>query len=76
MELCEHGLARACGFPIPGIDAPYAPVFNSVGHPVLGILVMGPSSTFDNDWNGVVVKPLGACALEVSDRLGRDQRPA
>lgn len=76
VEVREHGLARACSFPIPGIDALCAPVFDSAGHLVLGILVMGPSSTFDSDWNGVVAKPLRACALEISHRLGRDQRPA
>ena len=70
-ETRKHGLARSLGQPIPGIDALCAPVFDSDGHIVLGILVMGPSATFDSKWDGAVATPLLRCAAEVSSRIGR-----
>lgn len=69
-ETRKRGLSRTIGQPIPGINAFCAPVFDSAGNLVLGITVMGPEATFDNDWNGRVATPLRACALEVSRRLG------
>jgi DNA-binding IclR family transcriptional regulator len=73
-ETRKHGLSRARGQPIPGIDALCAPVFDSAGHIVLGILVMGPSATFDSDWDGTVAKALRHCASEVSRRIGRSDQ--
>jgi DNA-binding IclR family transcriptional regulator len=70
-ETRKHGLSRIRGQPIPGIDALCAPVFDSAGHIVLGILVMGPSATFDSEWDGTVAKALRRCASEVSRRIGR-----
>ncbi|MEQ1883011.1 MAG: IclR family transcriptional regulator [Burkholderiales bacterium] len=70
-EVRKHGLSRTRGHPIPGIDALCAPVFDSAGHIVLGILVMGPSATFDSTWDGAIATPLLRCAAEVSKRTGR-----
>lgn len=72
-ETRKHGLSRSLGKPIPGIDALCAPVFDSAGHLVLGILVMGPSATFDGNWDGAVATPLRRCAVEVSRRIGQNQ---
>jgi len=69
-ETRQQGMSRTLSQPIPGIDALCAPVFDSAGHLALGILAMGPSTTFDSDWNGNVATPLRACAREVSQRLG------
>jgi len=69
-ETRRQGLSRSLGQPIPGIDALCAPVFDSEGHLVLGLLVMGPAATFDSDWDGSVARPLRRCAREVSLRLG------
>jgi DNA-binding IclR family transcriptional regulator len=70
-ETRRHGLSRTCGQPIPGIDALCAPVFDSEGHIVLGILAMGPTATFDSSWNGAVATALKRCAAEVSRSIGR-----
>lgn len=70
-ETRRHGLSRTLGQPIPGIEALCAPVFDADGHIVLGILVMGPSATFDSKWTGTVAEPLRRCAAEVSRRIGR-----
>jgi DNA-binding IclR family transcriptional regulator len=70
-ETRKHGLSRTRGQPIPGIDALCAPVFDPEGHIVVGILAMGPTATFDSNWDGVVAKALKRCATEVSRRIGR-----
>ncbi len=70
-ETRKHGLSRARGQPIPGIDALCAPVFDAEGHIVLGILAMGPTASFDSNWDGVVARALKRCAAEVSQRIGR-----
>lgn len=70
-EIRKHGLSRTQGHPIPGIDALCAPVFDSAGHIVLGVLVMGPSATFDAQYDGAIAKPLLRCAGEISRRVGR-----
>lgn len=70
-ETRKHGVSRTRGQPIPGIDAMCAPVFDFEGHIVLGILVMGPSATFDSAWDGSIAQALLRCAAEVSRRLGR-----
>lgn len=72
-EVRKYGLSRAKGHPIPGLDALCAPVFDSTGNIVLGILVMGPSASFDSNWNGTVAKPLLRCASELSLRIGRKE---
>lgn len=68
----EHGLGRAVGFPIPGISALCAPVFDASGHLALGITAMGPEATFDADWRGAVAVPLLKCARDISRKLGHE----
>jgi len=70
-EIRKHGLSRTQGQPIPGIDALCAPVFDPQGHIVLGVLVMGPSATFDSSFDGAIAMPLLRCADEISRRVGR-----
>jgi DNA-binding IclR family transcriptional regulator len=69
-ETRQHGLSRSLSQPIPGIDAFCAPVFDSAGNIVLGLLAMGPSATFDSAWEGKVATALRRCANEVSRKLG------
>jgi DNA-binding IclR family transcriptional regulator len=70
-EIRKHGLSRTLGQPIPGIDALCAPVFDPDGHIALGVLVMGPSATFDSAFDGRIAKPLLHCAAEISRRIGK-----
>lgn len=74
-EVRKHGLSRAQGSPIPGIDALCAPVFGPDGRIVLGLLAMGPSSTFDSTYDGAIAKPLLRCAEEIASRVGRPATP-
>jgi DNA-binding IclR family transcriptional regulator len=73
-ETRRHGLSRSLGQPIPGIDALCAPVFDSAGNIVLGLLAMGPSATFDSAWDGKVATALRRCADDVSRRLGYESK--
>jgi len=65
-----HGMARAIGNPLPGVDALSVPVFDSTGNVTLALTSLGPSGLFDAAWDGTIAKPLLACAKEISRKLG------
>jgi DNA-binding IclR family transcriptional regulator len=69
-EVRKHGLARALGDPLPGVNAFAAPVFDHAGHVALVITAMGPEATFDADWNSAIANALRECAGGISKRLG------
>ena len=69
-EVRENGLARAVERPIPGVNAFSAPVFDHAGSIALVITAIGPSHTFDADWNGPIAADLRKCAASISARLG------
>lgn len=66
----RHGMARAVGDPLPGVNAFAAPVFDHAGHVALVITVMGPTAIFDSRWTSPIAEALRRCATEVSKRLG------
>ncbi|NMG48568.1 helix-turn-helix domain-containing protein [Azoarcus communis] len=72
-EVRQHGLARALGHPIPGINAFSAPVFDNSGALALAITAMGPAGAFDTDWNGDTARKVLNCARAISGRLGHTQ---
>jgi len=69
-EVRAQGLARAVDRPIPGVNALSAPVFDQSGSIALVMTAIGPSGTFDADWDGPIARELLACAGTVSARLG------
>jgi DNA-binding IclR family transcriptional regulator len=69
-EVRKHGLARALGDPLPGVNAFSAPVFDHSGHVALVITAMGPEGTFDARWDGAIAHALRDCAGRISKRLG------
>jgi len=69
-EVRGHGLARAVGAPIPGINALSAPVFDHTGGMVLAVTTLGPAGSFDADYRGALAKAVRACADGISRRLG------
>jgi DNA-binding IclR family transcriptional regulator len=69
-EVREKGLARAVERPIPGVNAFSAPVFDHTGSIALAITAIGPSHTFDGNWDGPIAEELRKCAANVSIRLG------
>jgi DNA-binding IclR family transcriptional regulator len=69
-EVRRRGSARVVDTLLPGIVGFCAPVFDSDGHMVLGIVALGPNGTFDPDWGGAVDLPLRSAARRLSQDLG------
>jgi DNA-binding IclR family transcriptional regulator len=69
-EVREKGLARAVERPIPGVNAFSAPVFDHTGSIALVITAIGPSGTFNAEWDSPIARELLECAGTVSTRLG------
>lgn len=70
VEVRKHGLSRSIDNPTPGVCSFSAPVFDYSGNIVLGITLMGRSSSFDHSWDGPQARAAKSCALEISKRLG------
>jgi len=47
-----------------------APVFDHSGSIALVITVIGPSGTFNSDWDSPIAEALRQCAATISTRLG------
>jgi DNA-binding IclR family transcriptional regulator len=69
-EVRQRGAARVVDTLLPGIVGFCAPVFDSDGHIVLGIVAVGSMATFDPEWKGAVDKPLREAAMQLSSDLG------
>jgi DNA-binding IclR family transcriptional regulator len=69
-EVRERGAARVVDTLLPGIVGFCAPVFDSDGHMVLGIVAVGSTGSFDPEWKGAVDRPLRAAASQLSSDLG------
>jgi DNA-binding IclR family transcriptional regulator len=69
-ESRAQGLGRVVNVLLPGISGLCAPVFDSDGHLVLGVVSLGSSATLDVDWQGPVANALRAFAGQLSADLG------
>jgi DNA-binding IclR family transcriptional regulator len=69
-EVRQRGASRVVDTLLPGIVGFCVPVFDSDGHMALGIVALGPSGTFDAEWDGAVERPLRRAALQLSNDLG------
>src|SRR5450631_2198916 len=69
-EVRDHGVARAEGKPIPGVNAFSAPAFDHEGEPVIVITALGHQDNFPADWNSGTAQAVRDAALEISGRLG------
>ncbi|TCT06286.1 IclR family transcriptional regulator [Paralcaligenes ureilyticus] len=69
-DIRAHGLARALGNPLPGIDAFSIPVFDHSGNIALALTCLGPSTLFDSRWESPIAHSLKECADAISRRLG------
>lgn len=69
-DIRQHGVVRAEGRPIPGVNAFSAPVFDHEGEPVLVITVLGHQDEFDTHWNAAPAQAVREAAAETSRRLG------
>ena len=69
-EVAQHGLARAAGRPIPGVNAFSAVSRNHDARPVLVITALGHEDDFDIDWDSPIARAVIEAAADVSARLG------
>ena len=69
-ELRDHGVARAEGKPIPGVNAFSAPAFDHEGEPVIVITMLDHQDRFSSDWNSEAAQAVRSAAAEISNRLG------
>lgn len=69
-DFAEHGLTRAAGRPIPGVNAFSAPVRDHEGRTVLVITALGHADDVPTDWRSPIAQAVRAAAAEVSARLG------
>jgi DNA-binding IclR family transcriptional regulator len=69
-EVRQHGMARVVGTLLQGISGFCAPVFDSSGHLVMGIVTLGSMATFDSQWDGSIERPLRLMAQQLSHDLG------
>lgn len=69
-EVRAHGVARAVGKPIPGVNAFSSPVFDHEGHAVLVITALGHQDSFASAWDSEFAAAVRQAAADVSRRLG------
>jgi DNA-binding IclR family transcriptional regulator len=69
-EVRHRGMARVVDTLLPGSVGFCAPVFDSDGHMVLGLIALGPGGSFDAEWGGVVEQLLREAATQLSKDLG------
>ncbi|WP_427914315.1 IclR family transcriptional regulator [Ramlibacter sp. MMS24-I3-19] len=69
-EVRARGASRVVDVLLPGIVGFCAPVFDADGHIALGIVALGPTGTFDPEWDGAVHTPLRQAAQQLSRDLG------
>jgi DNA-binding IclR family transcriptional regulator len=69
-EVRQRGVARVVDALLPGVVGFCAPVFDSDGHLVLGMVSLGPASNFEADWDGAPAQALRQAAQSLSAELG------
>lgn len=69
-EARQHGMSRAVGSVLPGINAFCAPIFDHEGKMVVAITALGPASLFPSSWSGPIPRTLASAAQSLSHRLG------
>lgn len=69
-ELRKHGVTRAAGRPVPGVNAFSAAAFDHEGEPAIVITALGHQDHFPVDWNSSAAQAVRAAAATISSRLG------
>lgn len=69
-QVRERGMARAMDSLLPAMAGFCAPVFDSDGHMVLGIVALGSLAGFDPDRDGPVANALRSAAARLSTDPG------
>ena len=73
-EARQHGVSRAVGSPIPGVNSFSSMVFDIEGKPVLAITATDREDRLPANWNGMTPQALAKAANELTERLGGQLR--
>ncbi|MGN6528266.1 MAG: IclR family transcriptional regulator [Burkholderiaceae bacterium] len=74
-EMRRHGVTRAVGQPIPGVNAFSAPAFDHEGVPAIVVTALGHEERFPASWDSGVARQVRDAAAEISRRLGWNAAP-
>jgi len=69
-EIRRHGVTRAVGQPIPGVNAFSAPAFDHEGMPAIVITALGHEERFPATWDSPVARQVREAAATISCQLG------
>jgi DNA-binding IclR family transcriptional regulator len=69
-EYRRHGVARAAGRPMPGVNAFSAAAFDHEGLPAIVVTALGHQDSFPSAWGSTMATAVREAAAEVSRRLG------
>jgi DNA-binding IclR family transcriptional regulator len=69
-EFQRHGITRATGRPIPGVNAFSAPARDHEGHTALVLTALGHEDDFPTEWDSSMARAVRDAAAEVSRHLG------
>lgn len=69
-EVRRHGVARAVGKPIPGVNAFSAAAFDHEGEPAVVITAIDHEERLKGDWNSAGARAVREAAAAVTRRLG------
>jgi DNA-binding IclR family transcriptional regulator len=69
-EMQQHGVVRAMGRPIPGVNAFSAAALDHEGNAALVITALGHEDNFSADWDSDIARAVRQAAADVSLRLG------
>ncbi len=71
-EVAQHGVTRAAGRPLPGVNAFSAAAFDHEGHAALVITLLDHVDRLASAWNGRAAHAVRDAARQISLRLGFD----
>lgn len=74
-EYRRHGVARAAGRPIPGVNAFSAVAFDHEAQPAIVITALGHQDGFPSAWTSSMAAAVRDAAAEITRRLGGPERP-
>ncbi|GAB3657954.1 IclR family transcriptional regulator [Ramlibacter alkalitolerans] len=69
-EVKRHGVSRAAGRPIPGVNAFSAAAFDHEGHCALVLTALDHEDRLKADWNGAGARAVRDAAAAITRRLG------
>ena len=74
-ESRAHGVSRAAGRPIPGVNAFSAAAFDHEGEPAIVITALDHEDRLDSRWTSATARAVRDAAAQITQRLGGESLP-